>query len=126
MLRMSVRTLREGSLYGSPPRNLTDRPGVLGALPDRGGLMDDSMPPSSLRTYLDQGGDLAALGNPFVAQLAELVVADRRLFGFEQLAERERAADRDLEERKSERAASAGYTRASGKRLKAVVEAVEY
>ncbi len=67
--------------------------------------MGDWTPPSSLRTYLDQGGDLVALGNPFVAQLAELVVADRRLFGFEQVARRERAADRDSEERKSERAA---------------------
>ncbi len=68
--------------------------------------MDDTCtPPESLREYLDQGGDLAALGEPFVAWLAELVVADRRLFGFEQLAERERAALRDFEERKSERAA---------------------
>jgi hypothetical protein len=70
-------------------------------------LQHDTEParPASIRAFLDEGGDLAALDDTLLVWLSELAVYHRHCYGFEQLVKREKAAEREREQNGEHRAA---------------------
>jgi hypothetical protein len=67
-------------------------------------LQHDTEParPASIRTFIEEGGNLADLDDSLLAWLSELVVYERHYYGFHQLAKREAALLQNREENREQ------------------------